>query len=685
MIQKTDEMSTVLINDDRQQLHDLSAILQAEGYYVTAFTSTTQALTAMRQNTPNLVIIERKQANGKIPDSIQKYRLFVESLQEGIWAVDEQACTTFVNPHMARMLGYTPEEMLGKSILQFTDKPEVEKCKLFLRPRPENARQYCDLAFLHKNGGRIYVTGDAVPLRDDTNKLIGTLVAISDITSRKKMENKLLRLRTAVEQAVDGIAVADLGGFIQFANLSWGKMHGYPVGELAGKHMRIFHTEAQFLNEVIPFNEEVLKKGFHEGELWHVRRDGSTFPSWMTVALLLNAEQTPVGLVCMMHDITERKQAEEALRRAKEDWERTFDSVPDMICILDANYTITRINRAMAENLGLSPEEAVGRRCYACMHHGESPPAFCPHAKLLQDGLAHAVETRDERSGEWLYISVSPVRDPQGKIIGAVHVVRNITERKKAEEERLKLLAGLRRSNADLAQFASVTSHDLQEPLRMVNHFVQLLQRRCSNVIDAQANEYIAFIVDSVTRMQTLITDLLQLGRGGSNSGKAVMVDAGAAVKDALKNIHKAVLESGAQITIAPLPSIWITPTELCQVFQNLIANAVKFRRDEPLFIHVGAKELENAWEFSVSDNGIGFNPKHAARIFEPFERLHSAQEYQGSGIGLATCKKIVERHGGTIRAESTPGQGSVFSFTIPKKNPSVAVSPPAGNPGISA
>lgn len=536
---------------------NLSSILTSEGYRVTAFTSATQALAAMRQNSPNLVIIERKQAEEKIRDNAGKYRQFVEALQEGIWAIDRYACTTFVNPHMARMLGYTIEEMLGKPIFQFMDKQEVEKCQQFLKPRSQADREFYDFTLLRKDKSRIYITGEAVPLRDETDNYIGTLAAIIDITERKKIEEELLRLRTAVEQAVDGIAVADLDGYIQFVNLSWAKMHGYSVNELIGQHLSIFHTEEQMQKEVAPFNKQVLKIGFHEGEIWHVRKDGTTFPAWMTTALLRNAEQIPRGLIGMAHDITGRK---------------------------------------------------------------------------------------------------------------------------KAEDERNRLIKQLRRSNTDLEQFAAIASHDLQEPLRTVNNFVQLLQKRYKNIIDAEANEYIDFIVDSAKRMQTLITDLLSLAKAGIRRSSPVMVATDAALNDTLKNINKAISESGAQISMDQLPAVWFERTELCQVFQNLIGNAIKFRRNDcALSIHIGARELENEWELSVSDNGLGFDPTCEARVFEPFQRLHNSPENRGSGIGLTICKKIIEYHGGRIWATSTPGHGSTFSFTVPKEPLSNYAAPSPG------
>ena len=236
-----------------------------------------------------------------------------------------------------------------------------------------------------------------------------------------------------------------------------------------------------------------------------------------------------------------------------------------------------------------------------------------------------------------------------------------------AEAALARRVEELTRSNDELEQFAFVASHDLQEPLRMVASYTELLGRRYCGELDAKADEYIAFAVDGAKRMQQLIHDLLAYSRLGTRGDQTELRDAGPLFEQAVRALQVAIRESGARVTCDPLPTVPCDPTQLAQVFQNLIGNAVKFRREKPPRVHVHAEAKQDTWLFSVRDNGMGIEPRFADRIFEVFQRLHGRDEYPGTGIGLAICKRIVERHGGRIWVESTLGAGSTFRFTIPR------------------
>jgi light-regulated signal transduction histidine kinase (bacteriophytochrome) len=245
---------------------------------------------------------------------------------------------------------------------------------------------------------------------------------------------------------------------------------------------------------------------------------------------------------------------------------------------------------------------------------------------------------------------------------------QEIHERRRAEKLLAEQARELARSNADLEQFASVASHDLQEPLRMVASYTQLLGKRYRNRLDGDADEFMGFIVDGALRMQRLINDLLTFSRVGSRGKGFQPVDLATSVAQVRINLRAAIDESGARISTGTLPVVNADATQMEQLLQNLIGNAIKFRKGPAPRVHIDARREDAAWRIEVQDDGIGIDARYAERIFVIFQRLHTAAEYPGTGIGLAICKKIVERHGGQIGVQSTPGEGTSFSFTLPDR-----------------
>jgi light-regulated signal transduction histidine kinase (bacteriophytochrome) len=261
-------------------------------------------------------------------------------------------------------------------------------------------------------------------------------------------------------------------------------------------------------------------------------------------------------------------------------------------------------------------------------------------------------------------LMLSPLDSDSGILVTVA--IRDITVRRAAGAELLGTVEELRRSNEDLQQFAYVASHDLQEPLRMVASYVALIARRYKGKLDADADEFISFAVDGAKRMQSLIQDLLAYSRVGSKGGELVTTSSEEALSRAIINLRGAIEESGAIVTHDPLPSVMADELQLTQLFQNLLGNAIKYRRADVPGVHVAARQNgSKKWIFSVQDNGLGIEPQYFERIFGLFQRLHGREEFAGTGLGLAICKKIVERHGGEISVESTLGQGSTFRFPL--------------------
>jgi light-regulated signal transduction histidine kinase (bacteriophytochrome) len=274
---------------------------------------------------------------------------------------------------------------------------------------------------------------------------------------------------------------------------------------------------------------------------------------------------------------------------------------------------------------------------------------------------------RKDGTPVWVELAVALARDPHGHPQYEIAIFDDITERKHAEAALKEAHDELKRSNSELEQFAYVASHDLQEPLRMVSSYTQLVMKRYGERLDGDAREFMNYVVDGAARMKQLIEDLLAYSRVGTKGKEFKPVPVENALKRAVTNLRAAIEESGAEVTHDALPTVNADEVQLGQLFQNLMGNALKFKGPEEPHVHVGAVETPGEWKFSVKDNGIGIEPQYFERIFMLFQRLHTKGDYPGTGIGLAICKKVVERHGGRIWVESEPGKGSSFNFTLPK------------------
>jgi PAS domain S-box-containing protein len=371
----------------------------------------------------------------------------------------------------------------------------------------------------------------------------------------------------------------------------------------------------------------------------------------------------------------ERRRAEQALRESEERFRATFEQAAVGIAHVGLDGSWLRVNQRLCDIVGYSREELLEKTFQEITHPEDLETDLAYVRQMLSSEIpTYSREKRYIRKNDaliWINLTVSLMHEPSGEPKYFISVVEDITERKRAEEELKQVAAELARSNAELEQFAYVASHDLQEPLRAVAGMIQLLQKRYAGQLDARADELIQHAVEGTTRMRTLITDLLVYSRVGTRSQPLQQTDMAGILQDALANLAVAVRESQAVITHDPLPTLMADRTQLTQLFQNLIGNAIKFRGDKAPAIHIGVEQQKGGWLFAVRDQGIGMETQHFERIFGVFQRLHTRQEYTGTGIGLAICKKIVERHGGRIWVESEVGQGSTFYFTLFSKESS--------------
>ena len=374
---------------------------------------------------------------------------------------------------------------------------------------------------------------------------------------------------------------------------------------------------------------------------------------------------TLTTLAAAASDIVLRKRAEEMLAHMA----AIVQSSDDAIISKTIDGVITSWNPGAEKLFGYGAEEVIGRSMAMLFPPDRAAEERDILSRIARGERVEHVETvRIRKDAQWVDVSaaISPIKDQDGTIIGASTIARDITERKRAEARLKQVMFELERSNRDLEQFAYVASHDLQEPLRKVASFTELLEKRYRGKLDEKADTYVAYIVDGARRMQMLIKDLLAYSRITTRSQGFVKNDCNAVLGRVLKDIDVVIHESGASITADPLPTVPGDETQLGQLFQNLVGNAVKYHGDAAPRVHISAVRKDAEWEFSVKDNGIGIPMEYAERIFVIFQRLHTRTEYSGTGIGLAVCKKIVERHGGRIWVESEPGRGSIFYFTLP-------------------
>ncbi|MEN6452297.1 MAG: ATP-binding protein, partial [Thermoguttaceae bacterium] len=418
---------------------------------------------------------------------------------------------------------------------------------------------------------------------------------------------------------------------------------------------------------------------------------GGTMDVLYNAAVYRNEAGQVQGVLAAARDVTERKRAAVELDRHRHHLEELIeqrtgelryqlrlvqsiaDEAAESIVVTDREGRVTFLNPEAQRTFQFTAAEAAGRVFHELTHHHRPdgspyPAADCPLHIVYAAGETvrdyEDVFFRKDGSAMPVECSSAPL-DVGGERIGGVLIVRDITERKRAEESLRQTADKLAHSNEELEQFAYVASHDLQEPLRVITGYVQLIDHKYRGSLDADAEQFLHYIVDGAARMRQLITDLLDYSRVGTRGKPLKPTDLGKVTSHVLSDLRSVIEESGAVVKCGPLPTVAGDEIQLGRLFQNLIANAIKFRGERSPEIEVSARRDGDHWVISVRDNGIGIEPKYWDRIFVIFQRLHTRQKYPGTGIGLAICKRIVERHGGTIWLDSQPGQGTTFYFTL--------------------
>jgi PAS domain S-box-containing protein len=619
--------------------------------------------------------VKHRAMEAELRECEESYRMLLDGIQDyAIFMMDPRGLVTSWNAGAERINGYRADEIIGHNFSCFFPEADIEQGKpeRVLRMTTASGQHVEQGMRIRKDGSRFLASVTITALRDGAGKLRGFSEFSHDLSASKESETKY---RGLLEAAPDAMVVVNQGGEIVLLNLQAEKQFGYRRDELLGQQVKNIIPEGfaeRLVSDGLRSAEDALAQQIGTGiELQGRRKDGSEFPLELMLSPLESAEG--VLVTAAIRDISVRRDADKHLGQMEAKYRGLLEAAPDAMVVVNQGGEIVLLNLQAEKQFGYRRDELLGQQVKNIIPEGFAERLVSDRLRSAEDALAQQISTGIELQGRRkdgsefpLELMLSPLQSAEGVLVTAA--IRDITTRKNAETALLHNVQDLNRSNEELEQFANIASHDLQEPLRMVASYTQLLAKRYKGRLDSDADEFIAYAVDGSTRMQALIHDLLAYSRAGTSGNAHCKISSESVLREALKNLRATIEESGALVTHDVLPVLTTDDTQLAQVFQNLVGNAIKYHSAEIPLVHVSAiKNASNEWIFSVRDNGLGIDPKYFEKIFVLFQRLHGREEFKGTGIGLAICKKILERLGGRIWVESQPAKGSTFYFALPE------------------
>lgn len=600
----------------------------------------------------------------KVKHTELTFQLIVESSPNAIVLVNKEGKISYINSQTEKLFGYTRIELIGQLVEllipeRYRQKHPDFRGMFFSAPSVRSMGVGRELFALKKDKTEF-------PIEIGLNPIVtvdGTMVlaSIIDITERKKAEE---RLRLVVESAPNAMVLVNHDGIITLVNKQTEILFGYDRPELIGKKIETLLPE-RFADHHPKhrnrFFKTPLTRSMGAGlDLFARKKNGSE----VQVEIGLNPIETVDGqlVLASIVDISDRKKAEERFRLVVE-------SAPNAMILVNHEGVITLVNKQTEALFGYARNELVGKKLEILIPerfsgHSTHRDAFFQKPLTRAMGIGRDLFAKRKNGTEvQVEIGLNPIETPEGQLVLASII--DITERK-MQEITMKKQVELEIKNKELEQFAYVASHDLQEPLRTVSNYMQIFEEDYLEQLDDNAMKYIRSVKNATKRMSLLVKALLDFARLGRDK-RLVYVDCNKLISNVLSDLQTMIKTSNAVIIVDNLPCLNLYEIEIGQLFQNLITNAIKFqKKNNTPEVHISSTQIDEKWQFSVNDNGIGISPTHFGRIFEIFQRLHAGSEYEGNGIGLANCKKIIELHQGEIWVESTLGKGTSFNFTIP-------------------
>jgi PAS domain S-box-containing protein len=657
-------------------------------------------------------ITERKQIEESIKSNEKRFRELIESLPQLFWTCRVDGPCDYLSKQWVDYTGIPEEEQLGYRWLEQLHPEDRDKTVSDWMEKVKTGESF-DIEFRIRRNDGVYhwFKTRAVPMHDTDGNIIKWFGSNTDFHEIKKAEEQLRNFNKDLEQKVDERTkelqrskilldetgrLAKVGGWeidLKANTLYWSETT-YKIHEIEPDFVPNLETAINFYApEAIPVISGCVERAMKNGESFDEELELITAKKnriWVrAVGKAYREKGKIVKIGGMFQDINERKLAEiESLRKSEQlqslsnELENIIDSIPGLVFYKDTKNRYIRVNKYICDAHKMSKKQLEGLSLNDLYPRGQAQAYYEDDLQVIRSRQSKI--NIDEPWGDrWVSTSKIPYLNETGEVIGVIGVSMDVTERKLAEEELKKhrdhleelvnertmeldnAIIGLKRSNQELEQFAYVASHDLQEPLRMVSSYTQLLERRYKDQLDQDARDFIFFAVDGANRMQHLINDLLDYSRVTTRGKPFAKLDLSTVLGHAIANLQKKVQETGALIVNDDLPFVYGDEVQLVRVFQNLLDNAMKFRGTDPPRINVSAKTLDEKIQISITDNGIGIDKIYSDRVFTIFQRLHTKVEYPGTGIGLAICKRTIERHGGKIWFESEPGKGTTFYFTL--------------------